>query len=80
MRITAADYLGLMAYLFVMHGGIPDDTPVLLEEYRKVRQTSRTRPRARKRGRLRVIEGGRARETHIAARAGRSPDADEDAA
>ena len=47
LRITAADYFGLMAYLFVMHGGFPGDTPVVLEEYGKVRATGRRRPRLR---------------------------------
>jgi hypothetical protein len=48
---TLADYFGLMAYLWLMHGGVPDDEPVLLEEYRKVRASGR------RRSQLRVVKG-----------------------
>jgi hypothetical protein len=44
---TLADYFGLMAYLWLMHGGVPDDEPVLLEEYRKARASRRSQPRLR---------------------------------
>jgi len=44
---TLADYFGLMAYLWLMHGGVPDDEPVLLEEYRKARSSRRIQPRLR---------------------------------
>jgi hypothetical protein len=44
---TLADYLGLMAYLWLMHGGIPDDAPLMLEEYREVRAPGRRRPQLR---------------------------------
>lgn len=76
---SAADYFGLMAYLFVMHGGVPDDAPVMLAEYR--RPESRPRgPRIRKRSRFRVIEGGRSPEPNEPVRASRSADANEAAA
>ncbi len=77
---TAADYFGLMAYLFVMHGGVPDDTPVMLEEYRKIRAAHPRRPPIRKRGRFRVLEGGRVREPNKPVRVSHSADADEAAA
>ncbi len=47
---TLADYFGLMAYLWLMHGGIPDDAPVMLEDYRKMRA-------GRKRRQLRGLKG-----------------------
>jgi hypothetical protein len=54
---TLADYFGLMAYLWLMHGGIPDDAPVMLEEYREVRALGRRRPQ------LRVVKGSSAGTT-----------------
>jgi hypothetical protein len=44
---TLADYFGLMAYLWLMHGGMPDDAPVMLQEYRKVRAPGRRRRQLR---------------------------------
>jgi hypothetical protein len=44
---TLADYFGLMAYLWLMHGGVPDDAPVMLEEYGKVRASGRRRRQLR---------------------------------
>lgn len=50
MRV-AADYFGLMAYLLVMYGGLPDREALWSE----------TPARARGKGRLRLIEGGPSR-------------------
>jgi hypothetical protein len=68
---TLADYFGLMAYLWLMHGGIPDDAPVLLEDYRKARKPGRRRPQ------LRVIKGsaGTARKRVAASEAGEAGEA-----
>ena len=68
---TAADYFGLMAYIWVMSGGMPADD--LISPARRTVQ----RPPARGRGRLRVIEGtgGRTRRGKAA-----SLEADEAAA
>ena len=54
---TAADYFGLMAYMWVMSGGMPADDIVAPAE------RAQGRPASRGKGRLRVIEGtgGRAR-------------------
>ena len=50
---NAVDYFGLMAYLWVMSGGMPESE--LLPRERAVRSP---KPRTRTRRRLRVIEGG----------------------
>jgi hypothetical protein len=50
---TAVDYFGLMAYIWVMSGGMPDGDLLSPAERRPVAGRSRTRRR------LRVIEGGR---------------------
>jgi len=70
---TAADYFGLMAYMWVMSGGMPADDIVAPAE------RAQGRPAPRGKGRLRVIEGtgGRARRGKAAER---SSQADEDEA
>jgi hypothetical protein len=51
------DYFGLMAYFFVMYGGMPDPDLLWSEESRGTSKPKRNRSK------LRVIEGaGRARE------------------
>jgi len=73
---TAADYFGLMAYIWVMSGGMPGDDAAPPAE----RVESRRAPRGR--GRLRVIEGagGRAGRAKGARRSGPADDAGEAAA
>lgn len=50
---TAVDYFGLMAYMWVMSGGMPDGDLLSPAERAPVAGRARTRRR------LRVIEGGR---------------------
>jgi hypothetical protein len=66
---TLADYFGLMAYLWLMHGGMPDDAPVMLEDYRKERASGR-RPRQLRAGKASAgmaRKRAAAREAHEAA-------------
>ena len=71
---TAADYFGLMAYIWVMSGGMPEADLLSPAERRTVR------PRPRTRRGLRVIDGGLARSTSAAARLSQTGDANEAAA
>ncbi len=55
---TAVDYFGLMAYIWVMSGGMPDSDILSPAEPRAKPKQRRTRTGRR----LRVIEGGKAGE------------------
>jgi hypothetical protein len=55
---TAVDYFGLMAYIWVMSGGMPDSDILSPAQPRAKPKQRRTRTGRR----LRVIKGGQARE------------------
>jgi hypothetical protein len=69
---TAADYFGLMAYIWVMSGGMPADDLI------SPAQRTEQRPPRRGRARLRVIQGtgGQTRRARAVAQA-RQIEADE---
>jgi len=71
---TAVDYFGLMAYMWVMSGGMPDGDLLSPAERKPIERRTRTGRR------LRVFEGGLAKGASTAARRRKTADADEAAA